>query len=202
MTARALFEDALEAAKAWHAALPEVQKFCPWPESLTYQERPAHPLPVIDLLHADPGKTTASSAPLVRAFQNVAPHLEWRLTYTADEVGQHFLDNFGWFELAGPDGHFITHETRITAAYWGPGLDYPRHQHRAEELYTVVAGEALFQSDGDPDERLGPGATRFHASEQPHALFTESHPIVVLVFWRGVGLADAPALTKESAPTA
>ena len=187
MTTRAAFETALAAVKAWHAALPEVHQFCPWPQDLTYAGRAAHPLPAMDLLQSNSGQTTPQSAPVLAAYQAIAPHLEWRHTYTADEVGQHFLDTFAWFELAGPDGHFITHETRITAAYWGPGLLYDRHQHVAEELYTVVSGEALFMSDGDRDEVLGPGATRYHASNQPHALATHDHPLVVLVFWRGEG---------------
>ncbi len=197
MTARAAFEDALEAVKAWHAALPELHQFCPWPQDLTYAERRPNPLPAMELLHSNPGTNTALSAPVLQAYQSIAPYLEWRHTYTAEEVGQHFLDTFAWFELAGPDGHFITCETRITAAYWGPGLLYDRHQHVAEELYTVISGEALFMSDGDPDETLGAGATRYHASNQPHALITQNHPLVVLVFWRGEGLADAPALTPS-----
>ncbi|MEM7733945.1 MAG: dimethylsulfonioproprionate lyase family protein [Pseudomonadota bacterium] len=197
MTARAAFEDALMAVKEWHAAIPEVHNFCPWPTDLTYAERRPCPLPAMGLLQTNPGPTNALSAPLLQAYQSIAPHLEWRHTYTVEEVGQHFLDTFAWFELAGPTGHFITHQTRITAAYWGPGLIYDRHLHVAEELYTVISGEALFKSDGDADEVLGAGATRYHASNQPHALETQDHPLVVLVFWRGEGLADAPALTPS-----
>lgn len=195
MTVRALFDTALAAAQDWHAALPNAAAFCPWPDDLTYAEREPNTLPAADLIRQSPGEFSATSGGLVRALQDLAPYLEWRHTYTLEEVGQHFLDTYGWFELAGPDGHFITHQTRITAAYWGPGLDYPRHDHVAEELYTVLSGEALFMSDGDPDEVLGADGTRFHASSQPHALITQDSPLIVFVFWRGAGLSDAPAMS-------
>jgi mannose-6-phosphate isomerase-like protein (cupin superfamily) len=195
MTRRALFDEALVAARHWHQSLADVSEFCPWPEDLVWKDRLAHKLPATEQIVTEPGASSAASEDLMRALQKLAPHLEWRLTYTAEEVGQHFLDHFGWFELAGPDGHFVTHNARITVGYWNAGLAYPRHQHVAEELYTVVSGRGLFQSDGDPDEELGPGRTRFHRSNQPHALITTDSPILTMVFWRGDGLADLPALS-------
>lgn len=197
MTPQGLFEDALAAVKAWHEALPAASAFCQWPDDLRYQPRAPQSLPATDLVRAAPGNTSAVSTPVVQAFQSLAPYLEWRLTYTADEVGQHFLDTYGWFELAGPQGHFVTHQTRITVGYWGPGLDYPRHQHRAEELYTVLAGSALFKADGVPDRTLHAEDTCLHLADQPHAMITRDSPILTLVFWRGEGLADAPALSAS-----
>ncbi|MEO0750654.1 MAG: dimethylsulfonioproprionate lyase family protein [Pseudomonadota bacterium] len=195
MTTRGLFDAALAAVKDWHSNLPALHRFCRWPDDLAYATRSPRRLPASDLIGSAPGKISPSSAPLVQAIQTLAPHLEWRHTYTAEEVGQHFLDTFAWFELAGPTGHFITHQTRITAAYWGPGLMYDRHQHAAEEIYSVVSGEARFMSDGDKDETLGPDSTRYHASHQPHALRTLESPLFVFVFWRGHGLGDAPAMS-------
>lgn len=195
MTTYALFETALAAARSWHAGLKAASDFCDWPDDLIWQPRAAHPVPATDLLQSLPGQTNAASAPLVAALQDVARHLEWRHTYTAKEVGQNFLDNYGWFELAGPDGHFLTRKTRITVGYWGPGLDYPRHQHRAEELYTVLSGQAGFMADGTADATLLAGDTRYHGPDQPHAMVTTDSPILTLVFWRGEGLADAPAMS-------
>lgn len=197
MNVQALFDEALSAVKDWHKALANLYGFCPWPGMITYKERPPHLLPAAALLQTAPGRASTQSAPLLAALQALAPYLEWRHTYTVEEVGQHFLNTFGWFELAGPTGHFITYETRITIGYWGPGLEYDRHQHLAEELYTVVSGEAHFMSDGDPDETLSAGGTRYHASNQPHALRTQASPLLVLVFWRGDGLGEAPAMSTS-----
>ncbi|MEQ9259885.1 MAG: dimethylsulfonioproprionate lyase family protein [Roseovarius sp.] len=195
---RALFDTALEAARHWHAAYPVQSAFAPWPGALAYAERPAVSVPALAHLTADPGTATEPAALFLRdALLAIAPHAEWRLTYTEEEVGADFLQRFGWFELAGPDGHFLTHELRITVGFWGAGLFYPRHQHEPEELYTVVSGEALFHADGEADARLGSGATRLHLSNQPHALTTEAAPVLTLVYWRGDGLANDPRMTAD-----
>lgn len=195
LPASTLFDAVLEAARRWHAALPEAAAFCDWPDDLAWQGRPAHLLPVARLLRSHSGAASMASAPLLAALQAVAPHCEWRHTYTADEVGQRFLDTYGWFELAGPEGHFVTHKARITVGYWGAGLYYPRHQHGPEELYTVVSGGATFHADSKKDATLGPGGTCYHARNQPHAMTTSNTPVLTLVFWRGVGLAATPRMS-------
>lgn len=195
MSARARLTAALEAARDWHASLPAARDFCDWPDDLIWADRAAHRLPSAMHLLSNPGAPGAGSAPLMEALQAVIDDVEWRHSYTAEEVGQHFLDHFCWFELAGPEGHFLTDQARITVGYWGPGLFYPRHQHAPEELYTVVSGRALFHADGEADARLGPGDTRLHLSNQPHAMTTGDDPVLTLVLWRGAGLADPPRLT-------
>jgi mannose-6-phosphate isomerase-like protein (cupin superfamily) len=192
---RPLFEAALAAARDWHAALPEARTFCDWPDDLTWRDMPAAPLPASDLMVTHPGTSAEPAQALLSALQALAPHLDWRHTYTAEEVGQHFLDHYGWFELAGPEGHFLTGKARITVGYWGPGLNYARHQHEPEELYTIVSGSAVFHADGEADVTLGSGGTRFHGSNQPHAMTTRGEPLLALVFWRGAGLADPPRMT-------
>lgn len=195
MSARAAFEALLSAARDWHASVPALAGFVPWPDDLRYVPRPAHALPLIPLLQADPGTTSPQSQPLCDALRAIAPYAEWRHTYTEAEVGGDFLNRFGWFELAGPDGHFITHQTRMTVGYWGPNLYYDWHQHEPEELYSVVSGQAVFRVRDQTDETLSAGGTRLHASQQPHALETRDHPVLTFVLWRGAGLADPPRLS-------
>jgi len=195
MTGRGVIDALLDAAKDWHSTLPEAAGFCPWPDDLIWGERTPIWLNAAEFVQTNPGATSPQSTALLHAVQQAAPHLHWRHGYSAEEVGQHFLDNFCWFELAGPDGHFLTQKTRITFGYWGPGLFYPRHHHIPEELYTVVSGQAVFHADGDADALLTPGQTRFHAVNQPHAMTTRDHPILTLVFWRGGALADGPSLS-------
>ncbi|MFK7938672.1 MAG: dimethylsulfonioproprionate lyase family protein [Roseovarius sp.] len=195
MTARARLSSALEAARDWHSALPQARVFCPWPDDLAWADLAPAEGPAAALLHSAPGDTETFAHPMLAALQAVAQDVEWRHTYTAAEVGQDFLDAFGWFELAGPSGHFTTHQTRITVGYWGPGLRYGRHHHRAEELYTIVSGQAEFLADGAPGTVLRPGDTRLHTSNQPHAMNTHATPVLALVLWRGDGLADPPRMT-------
>lgn len=179
---------AVDAARAWHAALPEATAFCDWPDDLSWADRPALPGVAEAQLRSNPGASDARALPLVQALQAIAADVEWRQGYSVEQVGQHYLDNHGWFELAGPTGHFVTQKGFITVGYWGPGVTYPRHDHQPEELYTILAGEAVFMSDGDPDATLRTGDSRFHGSSQPHAMITHGSPVLALVFWRGADL--------------
>ncbi len=195
MTQRAALDHLLHAARDWHAALPEMAAFKPWPDDLHYVDRAPHPLPHIPIMLANSGNTTDISQPLRDAVLTGAPFLEWRHTYTEAEVGRHYLDNFGWFELAGSEGHFETDQARITFGYWGPGLFYPRHQHGPEELYSAVSGSALFHADGEEDTEIAAEGTRQHKPYQPHAMTTEDHPILTMVLWRGEGLSELPRIS-------
>jgi len=195
MNAQARFDTALKAAEAWHIALPALSEFCDWPDDLGFVPRAPAPGPAAALIRNRAGAPNARSTALLEALQAIAEDVEWRHTYTEAEVGRHFLDHYGWFELAGPEGHFITHKARITVGYWGPGLFYPRHQHGPAEMYSVVSGGALFHADGEEDTWLAPSQTKLHGPNQPHAMKTQDSPVLTLVFWRGEGLGEMPRMS-------
>lgn len=185
----------LGAARDWHAALPALSAFAPWPDDLQYRTRAAHPLPALGLVQSQPGRATPRSRAMRDALIAAAAHVEWRHTYTEAEVGRDFLNGYGWFELAGPDGHFHTTQARLTVGYWGPNLNYGWHQHEPEEMYSVVSGSAVFRLDGEADLTLSAEDTRLHGSNQPHAMDTLDQPVLTFVMWRGNGLADNPRMT-------
>ncbi len=195
MGARTAFDAALSAARQWHSALPALSEFCDWPDDLIYAARAPVTIPAIRLLQNDPGQPSLTSRPLRDALIALAPYVEWRHTYTEAEVGRDFLNRYGWFELAGPTGHYLSHLVRMTVGYWGPDLNYGRHQHQPEELYSVVSGSAEFFADGMPSRTLGPDGTALHLSNQPHAMRTMDQPILTFVLWRGDGLNDTPRMT-------
>ena len=98
----------------------------------------------------------------MRAVQNTAPFMHWRRSYTeADGFPRTFLDSYGWFDLAGPEGPYTADDLRIMFGYWGQGLHYPDHSHAQEEHYLVLAGSAWFRLADQPFRRLGPGEV-FH----------------------------------------
>ena len=121
------------------------------------------------------------TTPLHHAIQHAAPHVNWQFICSEAEVGRHFLDNYGYFELFGPTGHFHSDKCNAHIAYWGLDLYYPAHHHASEELYFVLSGAAMFESDGDAAATLGPAKNRFHASHQPHAMTTTDSAILTLV---------------------
>ena len=106
----------------------------------------------------------SQTSPLIYAVQQAAFHVNWQFIHTEEEIGRHFLDNYAYFELIGPTGHFRSDQCCAFIGYWGPGLFYPAHHHASEELYFVLAGHALFESDGDSPATLGLAAHRLHAS--------------------------------------
>ena len=79
-----------------------------------------------------------------------------------------------------------------------PDLYYPAHHHASEELYFVLSGAAMLESDGDVAATLGPAEHRFHASHPPHAMTTTHSAILTLVLWRDPDLRGLSQLTTAA----
>jgi mannose-6-phosphate isomerase-like protein (cupin superfamily) len=191
---RATFDRLLTALRDLHDQNEAMQAFAPWPDSLEWVERDPVRLPVAGHVEDWQETGTGKTAEVHRAMAEAAALAEWRLTYTEEEVGAHFLENYGYFELFGPDGHYRTNDARAYVAYWGPGLFYDWHHHEAEELYVVVSGSGLFHIEGGADAQLNRGDTRLHGSWQKHAMTTGDEPILTFVMWRGAGLEGLPRM--------
>lgn len=192
MSAEAAIDTLFEAARGWYEGLPAMAGFAPWPEGLERVDLPPQSQPALRDFVAHPGETTAQGRALLQATLAAAPYLHWCTAYDEAEVGRNFLDRFCFCELASPVGHFHAPDARITLAYWGPGLWYDWHWHKAEELYSVVSGGAEFLAQGLPDAHLGPEDTRLHTSDQPHAMRTHDAPVLTLVAWRGGDMTQKP----------
>ncbi|KMW59340.1 hypothetical protein AIOL_004322 [Candidatus Rhodobacter oscarellae] len=180
----------LEAARRLHEATPSLRDFAPWPRDLRPVPKPPVPCPASALLAGLPAR-----APLLAETMAVADQLEWRRTYSADEVGQDFLNRYGYVELYGPCGHFHSAQSRGYIAFWDAGLDYGWHDHAAEERYFALHGSPLFLSRSQPKARLQPGETRSHASYEQHAMRTLDTPFFCYAIWRGAGLAELPRMS-------
>ncbi|WP_421703480.1 dimethylsulfonioproprionate lyase family protein [Aliiroseovarius sp.] len=184
----------LSAARTLHAATPGMQAFSPWKCSTTPEDRPSQPMPALDRVKGFNLPGTVATQPLIDAIRAAADFGHWIQTYTEAEVGRNFLDNYGYYELIGPGGHFRSDQMRGYVAYWGPGLFYDWHNHAAEELYVCLGGQARFLAEGRADVILTPGEALYHSAYQPHAMVTEDQPILTFVLWRGPGLADLPRM--------
>ena len=69
-------------------------------------------------------------------------------------------------------------------AYQPPGFYYPFHEHPAEEIYVVLAGEAKFSVGGKGAKTLTPNDHILHPKNATHALETYKHPVMAYVVWR------------------
>ncbi|MDB2335058.1 dimethylsulfonioproprionate lyase family protein [Planktomarina temperata] len=186
---KTLLENALTAARGAYDASPTLQHFARWPDDLRYQEKEAQIIPAVRQI-----KRWSNPHPLHTATQDISTYGNWKRTYTEEEVGFGFLQDYGYIELYGPDGHYHSLQGRAYIAYWGRGLYYPWHHHEAEEIYLVISGSSYFESEGQDPALLTSGQTRRHYSNQLHSLTLRQEPILALVLWRGDGMDGLPLM--------
>jgi len=191
------FTHLLDQARAAHETHPALARFVGFPDDLTEQPMAPYSVPAADLVMRETGLFGAKLAAFRDAFIAAAPEALWRETYKDTDIGPDFMDRFGCFCLIGPGGPWASARMAGFVVYMPAGLHYPWHHHPAEEMYLVLAGEALFLRDGEPPETLRAGDTSFHAANQPHAMETGAHPVMAYVTWRNA-LETPPVLTERA----
>ena len=112
-----VFENALTAARGAYDASPALQRFARWPDDLRYHEKEAQIIPALRQINVGPILN-----PLHTATQDISSYGNWKRTYTEEEVGFGFLQDYGYIELYGPDGHYHSLQGRAYIAYWGAGF--------------------------------------------------------------------------------
>lgn len=192
MNAFGQLKDALRQAHATH---PQLADFVGFPDDLQDQPLKARHLPCADYVYGDASFRDAD-APLARAFFAAGPNAFWRATYADTDIGDDFLNRFGCYCAIGDGGPWKSGQMSGYVVTMPPGLYYPWHHHKAEELYLVLAGEAEFYREGEPAETLREGDTSFHASSQPHAMETKGSSVMCYVTWRN-HLNIPPVLTER-----
>ncbi len=177
---------------------PEIAEFAPGlPRAPRFAAPVPNRLPVHRLLPGMLAQSGPATRNLADAAGGVLDDADWQQTYTEDQVGHDFMAKYGWFNVISPEGPFLSDDWRVAIAVWGDGLIYPAHRHTPEELYVVIAGGALFQTEGRADAWLGPGETRHHPSDMLHGMVLEGAPLVALVFWKGRALMRASTLEAQ-----
>ncbi len=137
---------------------------------------------------------------LARAFAAVEPRSDWlqNPNYTAEAMGQAFVDNYGYIELVGPKRPFDSRALLVGFLLLGPGTHYPDHRHEAAETYHVVAGAAEWRREGLGWRVERPGAAIYHRPNEAHAMRTGAEPLLALYCWRGE-IGKAARLNPEPA---
>jgi len=139
-----------------------------------------------------------AEAALARRLQRHAAQPSWGQTYTSADLGQHFMDNYGWVELFGTRGHFANDRMAAGFLLLGPHVVYPDHHHVAEEVYIPPTGGTEWRmGDGPFMERKG-GEVIHHASNVNHAMRTGNEPLLALYLWRGGPLAARSTVTGSA----
>jgi len=190
------FTHLLNEARRAHQTHPDLAGFVGFPDDLAEQPMTPFSIPAADLLARETGLFGTGQAAFRDAFTAAGPDALWRETYKDTDIGPDFMDRFGCYCLIGPGAPWTSARMAGFVVYMPAGLHYPWHHHPAEEMYLVLAGEALFLREGARPETLCAGDTSFHAANQPHAMQTGAHPVMAYVTWRN-HLEVPPVLTER-----
>lgn len=191
---RPLWDTLLNELRAVHNGHEALRDFAPFPDDLTPQHVTPFETPGAGFLARETELFTDRYTALRDAIIAAGPVAAWRETYKGSGIGQDFMDRFGCYCIIGDRGAFASASYHAFIVHLPPRLHYPWHHHPAEEIYLVLAGEARFFRKGTAAEVLRAGGTSQHASNQPHAMETDEHPVLALALWRN-GFDTAPVLT-------
>ena len=175
---------------------PELASFLddwPAPDAAPRAVEP-RPLPVLRWLGRTPALAVAETRPLVDGFVAAARALAWGQTYAAGDLGERFLERYGWSELIGVRGPIASDRLACGVLLLGPEIEYPPHSHAAEEIYVPLAGAADWLRGGEGWRRRRPGELIHHPSGVAHAMRTDGQPLLALYLWRGGDLAQKSRL--------
>lgn len=147
---------------------------------------PARHLPAAGTLSSTLELSTDQTRPLVLLCEAEKSTRKWVQSYTkADNlVGDDMLQGYGFAEVVGKLGPFVSTKVRSGIGVWGPGIDYPAHQHAAEEVYIVLGGSADFMLDEGPYETRNAGDVVYVRSRRRHGFRTTNKPLAVFYIWQ------------------
>jgi len=168
-------------------ASPLVSSFlADWP-AMPPRSRQVDPrtLPVLHCLATIAAAGPRIAPELVATLLRSAPTLAWRQSYTAQELGADFLDNYAYTEILGLNGPQYSGHLAAGFLLLGPDTLYPRHRHAAEEIYLPLSGAAEWQQCDAVWRSHPAGTVIHHRSEEPHAMRTHAEPLLALYLWRG-----------------
>lgn len=143
-------------------------------------------LPASEYLAPALPSATPQTRALATAFEKHRNALKWEQSYTAADqlVGSDMLNGYGFVEVIGKNGPCVSNAVRSGIGVWGPNIDYPVHNHEAEEIYVPLAGHAGFTLDSSPYETRQPGDVIHVPSNQRHGFRTTTEPFVVFYIWQ------------------
>ncbi|MEM7114071.1 MAG: dimethylsulfonioproprionate lyase family protein [Chloroflexota bacterium] len=147
-------------------------------------------LPVLGWLETAVSSTTPQTYPLAAQLANAAPHLAWGQTYSASDFGADFLSRYGWTELIGLRGPIASDQLGSGFLLLAPQLEYPLHSHQAEEIYLPLTEPTRWLRGNEPWQTHPAGQPIHHPAWLPHAMHTETTPLLALYLWRNGNLTQ------------
>ena len=139
-----------------------------------------------DILVSAEKRCDKSAQHLVQTFARHNQRLRWEQSYRKQDglVPEAMLAAYGFAEIIGLRGPFVSNRIRAGIAIWGAQVDYPQHQHQAEEIYIVLAGSVEFSFDNLAAQTRRAGDVIFVESNRRHGFHTTDESLVVLYLWQ------------------
>ena len=156
------------------------------PTETQLPERALAPV-VVQLQEAAAQYCSLGMRSILESFLELEPNVKWTRNpnYTADRIGEHFLENYAFCNVIGPGGFLETDRLMMGFLLLGPGAYYPKHFHPALEMYHPVCGEA-FWSQSEGSEVIHPSGTAvYHGENVIHTMRTAEQPLLALFTWLG-----------------
>lgn len=157
------------------------------------------PLPCLKYLPRAAAIAGGGAEALAQGLARHAGVLRWAQTYTEADFGRDFLDRYGWTELVGTRGHFVSETIAAGFLLLGPEIVYPDHHHVAEEIYVPLTPATEWRKGGGAFVARAAAETIHHPSNVSHAMRTGAEPLLALYLWRGGPLAEKSTVTGTAA---
>lgn len=152
---------------------------------------PTH-LPASDILAKCLDGTIPQTRGLMELFARERGTRFWEQSYSRADaaIGEDMLANYGFAEIIGKRGPFLSDRVRAGIGVFGKGIDYPPHRHKAEEIYMILAGSADFQLGQGAPIRREVGELIHVPSYLVHGFRMTDNPLIVLYLWKDGDLRE------------
>lgn len=152
---------------------------------------PTH-LPASDILAKCHEGSLPETRDLMDHFIRERGSRHWEQSYTRADalVGDDMLAGYGFAEIIGKRGPFVSERVRAGIGVFGQGIDYPPHRHKAEEIYMILAGSADFQLGNGAPMRRAAGDLVHVPSYLVHGFRMKDEPMIVFYLWKDGDLRE------------
>ena len=143
-------------------------------------------LPAANLLNDAIINGNSQTQGLLEIFARHKDRLYWEQSYKKEDdvVSDSMLAAYGFAEIIGKQGPFVSERIRAGIGIYGPNIVYPRHQHQAEEIYIILAGSAEFKIGAAEEARRSTGDVVYVESNTSHGFRTNDQSLVIYYLWQ------------------
>ena len=156
----------------------------------------ARSLPVLSFLSQMEAQAPIGNQPFVNRLNRIQADLHFNQTYSVEDFGPEFLQQYGWIKFLGPDAYWHSDQLSSGLVLLGDNITYPEHWHVAEELYFPISGTADWYHETFGWQTKSPGDRIVHASNIKHSMRTNGQPLLLLYIWRSGDLVQESEVNK------